>query len=234
MAYMLQKIAGGRKVISNTGIRLIASLQHGSKLPKTDAVDHHMGPRVYVGNLKYDTSWQGLKDHMKQAGSVVRGDVMTGGGKSRGCGVVEFASAAEARNAIATLNDTEIDGRRIFVREDREGGKGAADVFKRARHQRSHVPVPNRTVYVGNLSWDVAWQDLKDHMRSLGGLVEHADVLTEPSGRSKGCGLVTFATVQDAENAMNQLNNTELKGRPIFIREYHQAGEATGIDEGNL
>jgi len=127
MAYMLQKIVGGRKVISNTGIRLFASLQHGSDV-------HQMGSRVYVGNLKYDASWQDLKDHMKQAGSVVSGDVMTiRGGKSRGCGVVEFASAEEARNAIATLNDTEINGRQIFVREDREAGKGAAKVFKRAR-----------------------------------------------------------------------------------------------------
>jgi hypothetical protein len=26
----------------------------------------------------------------------------------------------------------------------------------------------SRRVYVGNLSWDVAWQDLKDHMRQAG------------------------------------------------------------------
>jgi RNA recognition motif-containing protein len=40
-----------------------------------------------------------------------------------------------------------------------------------------------RRVYVGNLSWNVKWQDLKDHMRSAGD-VEHATIL-ESAGRSK-------------------------------------------------
>jgi len=31
--------------------------------------------RVYVGNLPWQTSWQDLKDHMRQAGNVVRADV---------------------------------------------------------------------------------------------------------------------------------------------------------------
>jgi RNA recognition motif-containing protein len=28
------------------------------------------GTSVYVGNLSYETSWQNLKDHMRQAGNV--------------------------------------------------------------------------------------------------------------------------------------------------------------------
>lgn len=259
-------MTGGRNSGSNTGRRVFASsqVQHGSKAPRQERSNgnggHQSGSRVYVGNLKFEVSWQDLKDHMKQAGRVLRADVMTDStGRSKGCGIVEFASSSDARNAISTLNDTELDGRLIFVREDRESGSAgtAGEVSKRARplrdqrdqreqrdhrelreprehRERSHqAPVPtsqsrsNRSVYVGNLSWDVTWQDLKDHMRSLGGLVEHADVLTEPSGRSKGCGLVTFATVQDTEDAMDRLNNTELKGRPIFIREDREVGEAS-------
>ena len=40
-------------------------------------------------------------------------------GRSRGCGIVEFAAALEAKHAIDTMNNTELDGRLIFVREDR-------------------------------------------------------------------------------------------------------------------
>ena len=44
----------------------------------------------------------------------------------------------------------------------------------------------NKRVFVGNLSWDVSWQDLKDHMRQAGEVL-HADVIEDPStGRSKG------------------------------------------------
>ena len=41
-------------------------------------------------------------------------------GRSKGCGIVEFADAASARRAIDELSGTDLGGRNIFVREDRE------------------------------------------------------------------------------------------------------------------
>ena len=49
--------------------------------------------------------------------------------------------------------------------------------------------------------------------------IAQADVFTERSGRSRGCGIVEFATVEMAKNAMVAMNNTELDGRMIFVRE---------------
>ncbi|KAK2194954.1 bifunctional RNA-binding domain superfamily/Nucleotide-binding alpha-beta plait domain superfamily/RNA recognition motif domain [Babesia duncani] len=87
--------------------------------------------RVYVGNLSWKVRWQDLKDHMRQAGEVVRANIIEDfEGKSKGCGIVEFANEEDAAKAIAELNDTMIFGaffnlfmhadRPIFVREDRE------------------------------------------------------------------------------------------------------------------
>jgi RNA recognition motif-containing protein len=107
----------------------------------------------------------------------------------------------------------------------------------------------NRRVYVGNLAYEVTWQDLKDHMKAAG-LVVRADVLMdEPTGRSKvgiigvvsvvslyncvyycdnvfsfyvlsykGCGIVEFATYGACQDAINRMHNSELHGRPIFVR----------------
>jgi len=83
-------------------------------------------------------------------------------------------------------------------------------------------------VYVGNLSWEVGWQDLKDHMRSAGLKVVRASVMTEPGGRSKGCGIVEFSSSQDAVIAIEKLNDSELKGRPIFVREDREQGQGQG------
>jgi RNA recognition motif-containing protein len=80
-----------------------------------------------------------------------------------------------------------------------------------------------RKVYVGNLSWDCKWQDLKDHMRSVGEVL-HADVLHGPDGRSKGCGIVEYQTPEEAQRAMQELNDTELMGRMIFVREDREGG----------
>jgi RNA recognition motif-containing protein len=49
------------------------------------------GRRVFLSNLNWDTQWKYLKDHMRQAGDVVRVDIFTNEqGRSKGCGVVEF------------------------------------------------------------------------------------------------------------------------------------------------
>ena len=74
-----------------------------------------VGKRVYVGNLKFTTSWQTLKDHFKPVGDVVHAKLI-----ARGCGIVEFETPEDARRAILELNDSELEGRPLQVREDRE------------------------------------------------------------------------------------------------------------------
>src|SRR5210317_2375582 len=82
-------------------------------------------------------------------------------------------------------------------------------------------------VYVGNLSWSTSWQDLKDHMRDAGD-VQYAKILQDRDGRSKGCGIVEFTTVEGAQDAIEKLTDTELKGRKIFVREDREDGKRGG------
>lgn len=174
--------------------------------------------RVYVGNLSWDVTSELLKEHVQESGVtvVIRANVMTGAdGRSKGCGIVEFETPEAAQKAILTLNDTQFLGRQIFVREDREAsGPNTSNTTTIT----SDDPAQSRRCYVGNLSWDVAWQDLKDHMREAGEVI-HAEVITEPNGRSKGCGIVEYATADDARKAIATLSDTDLKGRMIFVRE---------------
>ena len=90
---------------------------------------------VYVGNLSFQVSWQDLKDHMKQAGNVVRANViMDGDGRSKGCGLVDYETVEEANQAISSLHDTKLKGRLIFVREDRD--KDVNNPNSKANYQR--------------------------------------------------------------------------------------------------
>lgn len=41
-------------------------------------------------------------------------------GRSKGCAIVEFETAEEAGDAILNLQNSSLDGREIWVREDRE------------------------------------------------------------------------------------------------------------------
>ena len=82
---------------------------------------------MYVGNLPYDADWRQLKDFMAEGGSVLHADVKTGeDGRSRGFGIVKFASAEDAEYAIENLNGCDLGGREVIVRMD-HGGKGGGE-----------------------------------------------------------------------------------------------------------
>lgn len=106
------------------------------------------GCSLFFGNLPFSVRWQGLKDFAREAGRVNFAEVTTGpDGRSRGFGIVEYAHPHDARRAIDMLNDAELEGRRIFVRFDRDtNGGDERDSYGRGDTDRS--PPPSR--YGGN------------------------------------------------------------------------------------
>eukprot|EP00658_Telonema_sp_P-2_P018385 TRINITY_DN17216_c0_g1_i2.p1 TRINITY_DN17216_c0_g1~~TRINITY_DN17216_c0_g1_i2.p1 ORF type:complete len:140 (+),score=29.48 TRINITY_DN17216_c0_g1_i2:256-675(+) len=139
-----------------------------------------------------------------------------------------MSSARDARSAIQQLDGADIDGREIEVREDSKSGAGNNTGFVSYNNNNDNGgggSAQGARVYVGNLDWGVSWQDLKDHFRSAGDVV-FAEVMTEggkAGGRSKGCGIVEFSSSAEATAAIQQLNDTEIQGRQIFVREDREA-----------
>ena len=87
--------------------------------------------KLYVGNLSFKTTEQGLAQAFAPFGNVTRATVVTDRetGRARGFGFVEMGSDAEAQAAIDGLDGQMLDGRPIQVnvarpREDRGGGGG--------------------------------------------------------------------------------------------------------------
>ncbi|KUF89471.1 hypothetical protein AM588_10005048 [Phytophthora nicotianae] len=198
---------GGRKIF----------VREDREAQPTSTAKPKRGFRVYVGNLSWNVKWQELKDHMKKAGTVVHADVLElANGRSKGCGLVEYATEEEAAKAIAELNNTELEGRLIFVREDREPEGGSISKFaKRAAAPRGSGE--GRQLYVGNLPWDTNWQQLKDLFRTVGD-VERADIAEYPDGRSRGFGIIRYTNASDAWQAIERLNGLEIEGRLIEVR----------------
>ena len=85
---------------------------------------------IFVGKLSWGTSSDTLREAFESFGEVTFARVITDRetGRSRGFGFVEMSSDEDARNAIASLDNTELDGRAISVkeaepREERDGGR---------------------------------------------------------------------------------------------------------------
>ena len=82
--------------------------------------------KLFVGSLPYSATSQQLNDLFAAVGKVISATVVTDkfSGQSKGFGFVEMEDDQEAKKAIEQLNDSEFDGRKIFVavarpREDR-------------------------------------------------------------------------------------------------------------------
>jgi RNA recognition motif-containing protein len=78
--------------------------------------------------------------------------------------------------------------------------------------------MPSR-LYVGNLAYSVSNSDLHELFSQVG-QVQSATVITDKfSGQSKGFGFVEMTTAEEVAKAIQQFNETELKGRSIKVNE---------------
>jgi len=89
------------------------------------------GYRLVVENLSSSTSWQDLKDYMRQAGEVTYTNTHH---QRSGEGIVEFGSRGDMEYALDKLDGSEISGRRIRLYEE---NKGRAKSRSRSRSRSS-------------------------------------------------------------------------------------------------
>ena len=74
-------------------------------------------------------------------------------------------------------------------------------------------------IYVGNLSRDVAEDDLQQAFEAFG-QVETAKVIKDRfSGESRGFGFVEMPSKKEALAAISELNGKEIKGRAVNVNE---------------
>ena len=88
-----------------------------------------MNSKLYVGNLSFKTTEDGLRDAFGQFGNVTDVYVATDRetGRPRGFAFVTFSTADESKLAIEKMHGVDLDGRAITVNEARpkeENGGG--------------------------------------------------------------------------------------------------------------
>ncbi len=80
-------------------------------------------------------------------------------------------------------------------------------------------------IYVGNLSYETTEEDLQQAFEGFG-QVESVNIIKDKySGRSKGFGFVEMPDKAEAQSAINDLNDTELKGRTLKVNEARPRSE---------
>lgn len=101
-----------------------------------------MAKKLYVGNLNYRTTEERLKNVFFSYGNVVSAVVITDkiSGQSKGFGFVELETEDTAAAALAALNNTVLDGRKIRVNyaeeQNRDRPYNPHDWFRKKENSR--------------------------------------------------------------------------------------------------
>lgn len=82
----------------------------------------NQGTILFVGNLPFQTPWQHVKDHFRNAGKVRYTDLIADRhGHPKGSALVTMMTPDGAENAIRMFNETDFQGRRLIVRKFDDG-----------------------------------------------------------------------------------------------------------------
>ena len=83
-------------------------------------------------------------------------------------------------------------------------------------------------IYVGNLSFDVTDDELKEAFEAFGQVTSANIIKDKFSGNSRGFGFVEMPQKEEAEAAIEGLNGKDMKGRALNVNEARPRSEGGG------
>ncbi|KAM4692881.1 nucleolin [Discoglossus pictus] len=174
---------------------------------------------LFIKNIPYSITSDELQEIFENAKDIrlpVGKD-----GSSKGIAYVEFNTEADADKAMEEKQGTEVEGRSIFI--DYTGEKSQNSGGKRGGAPAAE----SKTLVVNNLSYNATEDSLQE-------VFEKATSIRIPQnnqGRPKGFAFVEFSSVEEAKEALDSCNNTEVEGRSIRL-EFSQGGGPQGGGRG--
>ncbi|CAH9082312.1 unnamed protein product [Cuscuta europaea] len=195
-----------------------ASLGSGEK--RSDSSPEHT---IFVGDLAADVTDYILQETFRVNYPSVKGaKVVTdrATGRTKGYGFVKFGDPSEQQRAMTEMNGMYCSSRpmRIGVAANKknlstlpQGSTQPQDTYQNSQGTQSDDDPTNTTIFVGNLDTNVSEDALRQFFSNYGQLL-HVKI---PVG--KRCGFVQFADRNVAEEALLNLNGSQLGGQSIRL-----------------
>ena len=76
-----------------------------------------------------------------------------------------------------------------------------------------------KKLFIGSLAWATDSSSLQAAFERFGAIEEATVISDRETGRSRGFGFVTFTDEGPTQQAISEMNGTELDGRPIVVNE---------------
>lgn len=167
-----------------------------------------MNTKLFIRNLSWSVAENDLYDLFEQVGEVVSVKIPTRreDGKPRGFAFAEMGSPELAKAVIDKFNGHMLDNRDIVIDyqdENRGGG--------------NKKPVKNSKLFVRNIDASVGEDALQSFFEKAGTVYSVKIITDRDTGESRGFGFVEMASADEAEEAINTLNNSNLGGGDLII-----------------
>lgn len=139
-------------------------------------------------------------------------------GKSRGFGFVNFEDHDAAVKAVEELNNTEINGQKIYVGRAQKKRERIEELKKQYETTRLEKLSKYQGVnlFVKNLDESITSETLEEEFKPFG-TITSARVMVDETGKSKGFGFVCFSAPEEATKAISEMNQRMVVGKPLYV-----------------
>ncbi|KAK7542899.1 uncharacterized protein J3D65DRAFT_615330 [Phyllosticta citribraziliensis] len=164
---------------------------------------------VYIGNLFFQTKESDILSEFSKYGKVSEVRLIRNPrGLSKGFGFVTFETNEAAVNAAQDKHQSVMDGRRIsvYVQDNRP------------KRDAPRAPSsPTKTLFIGNLSYEMTDKDLNDLFRDIRNVLDVRVAVDRRTGMPRGFAHADFIDEVSASKARDILTGRSIHGRTLKL-----------------
>ncbi|XP_020500716.1 polyadenylate-binding protein 4 isoform X1 [Labrus bergylta] len=163
---------------------------------------------VFIKNLDKSIDNKALYDTFSAFGNILSCKVVCDENGSKGYAFVHFETQDAADRAIEKMNGMLLNDRKVFVGRFKSRKEREAELGAKAKEFTN--------VYIKNFADDVDDERLKEMFDKYGKTLS-VKVMTDPTGKSRGFGFVSYEKHEDANKAVEDMNGAEFGGKTVFV-----------------
>ncbi|CAE8720483.1 unnamed protein product [Polarella glacialis] len=171
---------------------------------------------------------EAIREYFAKAGPIVKYEGMCKGRQAR----LTYSSAADAKNAVASLNGITIEGNihPLVVQISRRKPKKpkVADGVEKTQKIKKELPTAEETqVYAVGFDKDMTEEAIREYFAKAGPIVKY-----EATRRGKA--RLTYSSAADAKNAVASLNGITIEGNihPLSVRIFTHKATKSKVADG--
>ncbi|KAL1747536.1 hypothetical protein HDZ31DRAFT_31762 [Schizophyllum fasciatum] len=172
---------------------------------------------IFIKNLDEQIDNKALHDTFAAFGNVLSCKVATDEhGNSKGYGFVHYETAEAADNAIKNVNGMLLNDKKVYV--------GHHISRKERQSKIDEMKSQFTNLYIKNIDPEVTDEEFETLFKGQGN-VTSCVIQRDEEGKSRGFGFVNYETHEEAQKAVDNLNDQDFHGRKLFVSRAQKKAE---------